>query len=352
MQGLRKFGLVLCVLLFTPLLLGAVSSYAFNQTLGKQAYVQQTLREARVYASISNAVVVAAQGPETEESVITEALRQTFSAEEIEKVLDPVIVSMYDWLEGEVKQPDFSVSFLEARTSFETTLKQKLEERAASLPACTSAAQLTVTDIATAECIPPGTDVHALIDDAVARVVNTADVFSDEAVSDGRVEAEEVEDLNIQAPQTEELPTWPGQAYRFTKNGVWFFAAGALLTGVGVVFLSSRKLGGARKLSVLLLINGLVLVIVGYGSQTLTGRFVPTASVDRTEEPVKALQVAARIITDDTAQISRNFGLALAVVGLIGIITATVLLNRNKKEPGQPVAPTSAKPPTTVTPAQ
>jgi hypothetical protein len=338
MQILRKMGLLLCILLFVPLLLMAVSSYAFNKTVGNQAYVQQTLHEAKFYHSVSEAIVAAARGAEAEESLVTESLHEAFSAETIEGAVNPVIDSVYDWLAGEVEHPVFAIDLLPARTAFEQSFKQKLETRAASLPTCTTAVELTVVDIAEAQCIPPNTDVNALIDDAVARVVNTADVFTDEAIADGKIEVDEVKELNIQAPQPEDLPQWPVQAYQFTQQGVWYFAIGALITGLGVVFLSERKLSGLRNLSILLLINGILLAVLSSGAGVAGDRFAPTASVDATEAPVRALQEAAHIITDANSTIGRNFGIGFAIAGLVGTIATSVVLSRSKKSKLPPPA--------------
>lgn len=344
MNGLKKFGLVVAVLLFGPLFLLSVFSFGFNRTLGDEAYTKQTIVEAGFYSAVGDTIVTKAGGEAGGEPIVTAALQSAVSGDRLQGTLEPLIDGTYSWLSGQTQQPQFSLAIEPIKANFQQSLTTALQDRAASLPPCTRANPYNGEDVLNANCIPPGTDVNALITDAVTKVTSNASVFSDEVVADGTINTQEASDLGVNDP-TQNLPTALPDAYQFLTDGLWFFIGGTVLTGVGVIFLSKTWLYGLRKLGVLLVVNGVIVLIIGLGLQFVVGTIVPTTSVESTEATVDALQQASKIILADTASLLKTAGVASAVLGIIGIVTSSVVISKKR-------SPKDKKPEVGTTPTQ
>lgn len=349
MNGLKKFGLVVSVALFGPLFLLSVFSYTFNRTLGDEDYTKETVVEAGFYAAIGEAIKTEAIGGESDvDPLISTALQGAVSGDNLQSALEPLIGSTYSWLDGSTEQPAFNLAINPLKDNFQASLTSALQARAASLPTCTSVAQQTGDDVFSYSCIPPGTDVNAVINDAVQRVSNNASVFSDEVVDDGAVSAREAEELGINDP-TQNLPDTLPKLFQFLTEGQWWFIGGTLLAGLGTVLLSRTWLYGLRKLGILLVINGLGTLILGVIFGFVVSSLVPTTSVETTESAVNALEQASKIILADNASMLKVIGLVSSVLGVIGIVTSTVLINKDKPKTPNP-APDTPVPPANKVP--
>jgi len=341
MDGLKKSGLVICILLFGPLLLLSVASVSFAQTLGDQTYFLNKIETAGVYKAASDSLIDAAEGQGEVEPLIGEALRETINPGVVKSSLEPALISTYSWLEGKVDKPDYSLKIGDAKETFETSLTSKLRAQAKRLPACTSAP--VTTSLFEAQCIPPGTNVDEIIAATVERVTAHADIFTNEAVGDGVLTATEAEQLGLSLP-AQSPPAEIASVFQFLDRGQIGFIIGALLSGLGILFLSASLLKGVRKISILFLINGVGLLLLGVGLLAGLGALVPSAAVDSTEALVLAFQEAVKAILKDNAEFLRFAGFLTIGVGLAGTIVSTIFISKNKKPESDiqtPVAPSN-----------
>jgi hypothetical protein len=322
MHVLKKIGLVLSVMLFGPLLLMSVISFSFNRTIGDQAYVEQTFKKAALYDGISQAIIKKAEGEGKSQPLIAASLKTSLSPEVVERLAKPVVSSTYDWLEGDIDQPDFSFSLKDVQKNFESTLKKKLTSRVKKLPPCGYANVSSSTSVYTLTCLPPGFDSQQAIRDAVKRVSANADIFNDASVKDKKLDQKEVQDLGINAIPEKPAETIPATYQAITESLPWFIL-GTILTGAGLVFLSVRKLLGLRKIGVILVLTGVGLFGFSLIMNYALGSLVPSASVSATEAPVNALENAAKMIIADNSNLFRASGLAAIVAGLLGIVLCT-----------------------------
>lgn len=342
MQGLKKFGLVTAIVLFGPLFLLSVFSIAINRTLGDEAYTKRVIDESGLYLSIGETIVDKASGEAGAEPLIEGALHAAASGDQVQKLLEPMVEQSYQWLRGETAQPQFSLAIEPVKKDFQKTLTADLKARAAKLQPCATATEVqaaSVQDIYSIQCIPPGTDVNAIIKDAVSKVTNSASIFSDEVVADGTVSTEEAQDLGINDP-TKNLPDTLPKLFQFMTKGQWWFIAGTILSAIGVVLLSLAWLHGLRKLGILLVINGVAILVLGLILGFVVGTLVPTTAAETTEAAVTALESAAKLILADNAGLMKLIGLVATGLGIAAIVGSTVVLRR--KNPQPPKAPTPA----------
>lgn len=332
MQGLKKTGLVVSILLFSPLFLLSLLSFTFGRTLGDLTYAKQVVDEAGFYEAAGDAIVNQAAGEAGGDPIISAALETAVSGDQLQRLLEPLIEGIYGWLDGTTEQPEFSLAIEPIKSTFQTSLTGTLQALAASLPACTQASEFSGEDIYTYTCIPPGTDVNAAINDAVSRVITNASLFSDQLVADGTISANDAAEFGINDP-SQNLPNSLPMMYQFLIGGQWFFIAGTVLMTIGVVLLSKAWLFGLRKLGILLVINGVMVLVTGFLFGFVGGSLIPTTSVEVTESTVNALEKAARVILVDTASMQKLAGIITFVLGVIAIIVSTVILNKQKPQP-------------------
>jgi len=344
---MKKIGLVLSIVLFGPLFLLSVFSYTFNHTLGDREYTKHAIVEAGFYTAVGETIKTQALGGDDADPLVNNALQSAVSGENLQKTLEPLIDGIYGWLDGTTDQPQFSLAIEPLKADFQQSLTASLKARAGDLPVCRGPVPTSGEDIFSYNCLPRGTDINTVVNDAVSQVTNNASVFSDEIVSDGSVNAQEAQDLGINDP-TQNLPDTLPNLFQFLTNGQWWFIAGTLLTAVGIVLLSLTWLHGIRKLGILLLINGLAVLVLGLILGYIVSTLVPTTSVEATDSTVNALEQASKIILKDNASRLKVIGLVPTILGVIGIVASSILIH--KKKLVQPVAASKPEPKTEKSP--
>lgn len=327
MNGLKKFGLVVSVMLFGPLFLLSVFSVTFSRTLGDQNYTKQTIAQAGFYTAVGETITTQAIGEAGGEPLITEALQSAVSGDKIQTTLEPLIDSTYVWLGGDVERPEFKLQIEPIKANFEQSLTATLQARAASLPPCSQANPPTGGDIYSINCIPPDTDVNAAIADAVTKVGSNASLFSDEVVADGVVNTDEAAELGVNDP-TQDLPKALPWFYQFLTNGMWFFIGGAILAAIGIMLLSRDWLHGLRKLGVLLIVNGFGVLVIGLIMHYAVSSLIPATSVDATESIINALQQASKVVMADNAEILKSMGGLSLIIGVSSIVVSSIVIKK------------------------
>lgn len=334
MQGLKKTGLVLSVILFGPLFLLSLFAFTFSRTIGSLDYTKQVIADAGFYEAAGKAIARQSLGQSAGDPLVTAAVESAVSGDRLQQTLEPLIEGTYAWLDGTTEQPEFNLAVEPIKTNFVSTLTSALQARAASLPACSSTTDLSGEDIYSYSCIPPGTDVNATINDAVSRVVTNASLFSDQLVMDGSISASDAAQFGINDP-SQNLPNSLPSTYQFLLGGRWYFVAGTILTIIGMVFLSNSWLYGVRKVGVLLVINGVFVLLTGLLLSFVGGSLIPTTSVEVTASTVNALEQASRVILVDNASMLKIVGVSAAVVGTTAIVISSIVLSKKAKSGGE-----------------
>lgn len=330
MNVLKKIGLGISVLLLGPALIGFISIYSFNKTIGDKQYVVDTVNEAKVYEEISTFVIKKVSDENDNDKILKKTLEQTLSPKSMDELISPAIDNAYLWLEGESQQPNLDIDVSKLEKSFVSTYTKNLQAQAKKLPDCAFGEIPDTTNISKITCIPAGLDINQLINDTVKQSTETSDLFGDETTSDGSLDSQEVEDLGFSTPANETAPKEIPQAYQVAKKSLPFVVGIGLLCLLGVVFLSKTKLHGLRKIGVVFLINGVGVLVMGWAVSYLSDSVLPTAAVEPSEAPIEAVKTAALMVFSDVGRTFTIAGILLSVAGVIGIITSTALIQKTK----------------------
>lgn len=349
MQGLKKVGLIIAAALFGPFFLLSALSIGFKRTIGNPEYTKRTIRQAGFYESVSKTIVSQSIGEEGSNPFIVDALRKATEGDKIQKTLEPILDSGYDWLSGKTEKPTFDLNINSIKSDFESALRSSLRARAASLPACSLSNPPSGQDIFNLTCIPPGTNVEQSINDVISRVKANASIFSDQAVADGSVNSTDVAQIGINDP-TQKLPSFLPAVYQFLTKGLPLFIFVTLLSAIGTVLLSKTRLHGVRKLGILLIINGIGLLLFAVAMGYVMNSLVPTTAVESTQETVNALEKASKQVISDVASLSKLIGIVSTAVGIVLTAISIVIRKRTnfqddmKKEPQSQITSTDFTP--------
>jgi len=335
MHVIKKIGLIASAFLLGPMILLSVFSVAFRSTAGDKEYVKKGFSEAGVYAAVGDALVQSAVGEGEGDALVEKALKSAVDETAMQQAVEPVIDSLYAWLEGDIKNPEFSLNLRTIEKSFEESLTKLLKKQAASLPDCAPGTLPSTTDVLSIECIPEGFDTNERIQDAVEGIIARADIFSDATTKDGSLSQQEINDLGIKTP-AENLSTTIPTTYRVFNQGFWFFVGTALLSIAGLIFLSISKLRGLRKIGIILLSNGILLIVIAGILQFILGSLIPSASVSATEAPISAIENVAKTLISDVARIVRIGAISTVILGGTSIVVSTIFIRKHRAIPNSP----------------
>ncbi len=330
MNILKKIGLVLSVGLLPLAIYTLVFVYSFNHTIGDKQYLTKSIEESGLYLETSKIIIKQATKDDPKNKLLAKSITVAASPENIQKITNPVIDASYAWLNGRTKTPKIVISINEIKDTFVSAYSKALKSRAKTLPACTYGQIPNLEDISKIDCIPSGTNINQLIDEAVDQANLNNDVFSDSTTSDGNLTNKEAEDLGFSAPINENTPETIPKAFQLVKKIFPYALILLIISLVGVIMLSRTKLHGARKGSVTLLITGVFLTISAIMLRFSISNLLPTTSDNSSQAPVESLKKLAETIFSDWAKILQNSGIALIVFGLIGIVVATIFINKTK----------------------
>lgn len=278
MNFAKRALLFLATALFGTFLFSLVAATTFTQTAAKPDKLKGWLVESDVYNRLVPAMMEklqedAAKRQSAEQAgevsredsidfnrpevqgIVQKALNPQFIQTSTEQVID----SVYRWLNGEVKKPDFAINTGEIKTRIATEVGSYLRQRAATLPVCRTVPQQT--NLFDAECIPRGTNVEAEIQKVVQEINGSDEFLAEETLTADNLgkDKEAPEQSSSFFSETNGLPG----IYRLMLWLPVVFGALALLCGTGIIFLNEeRRKGFSRVMTTLLITDVLLLASV------------------------------------------------------------------------------------------
>ncbi|MBX4201776.1 hypothetical protein KW803_02690 [Candidatus Saccharibacteria bacterium] len=349
MNGLRKLLLGVLSFLFIVLLFATAFDVGFVKIASQPTTVKKLVAESRIYDSVipglleqtktidTNAGTIVVTDPAIQK-VANQAISPTYIQQNTESAID----SIYKWLEGDTPQPDFKIDLAAVKTNFANGVATTVEQRLAALPACTVAQTTVITqndqfDAVNATCLPKGTTAAQ----AAAQVRNSiagGEALLDKTTISADTIKSEGSDLSVFQDKLKDVP----KQYQRAKMTPIILVILTILTGLGIVFLSSTWPKGLRRVGVSLLIIGVIMLAFSYSlNRGVSTQLVPKIKLDNL-----LLQKNLRVfVTDLTQQIDKNywfFGGLYTVLG-VGAVAAGETFRR-RAQPAHPHATPATEP--------
>jgi hypothetical protein len=335
MNVVKKLLLGILSPLFIILLFATAFDIGFIRTATHPATVKKLVTESGIYDSVVPSLLRQQKTIDTNfgsfsasDPAIQKAANQAVPPQEIKQSVDGAIDNVYQWLDGQVAQPTFKIDLTGANSGFAGSVADIVQQKLANLPACTTAQSIAIAqsgqfDAVNTTCLPR--DITAA---SAAALVKSSLANGQGFLGKTTLSADSFKGSSNQSFfETDKAKQVPKQ-YQRAKKTPLILSVLTILTGVGIVFLSSTWQKGLRHIGINLVVIGIVMLVFSYAlNRVVSTKVVPKIKVDNA-----VLQTDVRnLATDLTQQIDKNywfFGGLYTVLGAGGIVAAQVFHRR------------------------
>jgi hypothetical protein len=332
MDILKKIGLLLLSPLFIFLLFITALDVGFVRTATHPQTVKDLVAKSGVYDSIvpnllqQNGTIPTPLGDiSTADSQIKSAITSAIPPAAVQRQTDAAIDSIYAWLDGKTAQPNISVGLASQKSQFSDSITSVIEQRLQSLPVCSNTQSLAIArsgsfDALSATCLPRG-----ITPSATAQTVKTALLNSD-YLSKANINAADIKDSTGQSVFQTKFKDAPNRYQQFKKTP-FILAILTILTGAGVVLLSSSWQKGLRHVGITVLLAGLFMLLFAWGLNKAIDQNLPKLNIDNAVME----QTVNKLVKQVAGQITNNYtflGWVYAGTGVIVVGTGFYLARR------------------------
>lgn len=275
---------------------------------------------------------------------IKSAAEKVFTPQFLHQTVNETIDDIYLWLDGQADQPPIKLDLTVQKAAFASEVAAYVQQRAETLPKCTSANMPAAFDPLTTACLPAGVSAAQAAADAEREILSLEDFLKDPVITASDIKSKDGQP--IFASQFKDGP----EIYQRAKTAPYLLATLILLMTAGIVLLSSSRLKGLRRVGIILVLMGVLMMVFAWGvSYGVNEKLLPQISVDN-----GPLQDSFKtVIKDVSNQIDNNywvFGGVYLALGALAIATTVYLKRRRGNGPhhhdNDPPPPHEPKPPT------
>jgi hypothetical protein len=263
---IKRFGLILSSSLFKLTLVAFALTTAGWVVFGTPSHIKQSLEETNAYQSLTNSLLDSASQnadipqkylPENNDAV-QQAAKSALPEDDIKQYGNTIIDGIYGWLQGNTKEPEFSIDLSKAKARFADNMSTYAQNRYEKLPAC-SFDQLRAMspdqDPLSIECRIPGITASAVSDK-----VKQSILADNQFLPDTTFEASDLpKDANGEAV-SDQLNMLPDM-YRLLKWMPYVLGVVAILLAIAIIYLSKTKLLALKSIGITLVGTGVFLGI-------------------------------------------------------------------------------------------
>ena len=262
MVYVRRFFLVFTLILFFVLLLNLAADYAIVRLVGQPSSVKRVISDSGLYDNAVNSVLAQVKTVSAgkdkvplQDDLFKNVAQQAFPPAYLQRSVETVIDGLYHWLDGRVKLPDFKLDIAEAKQKLVDSLAIQLKNRLAKLPVCPANISLDNYDAFSAKCRPANLDPAAFSQQLKKQLLTSRDFLPDKTLTANDIKLGD-QKADVFRDQLKNVP----KIYQNFKRSPLVFILLILLVATAAVMLAASRQGGLRKVSLGLLIAGLVIV--------------------------------------------------------------------------------------------
>ncbi len=309
-------GLSVSILTITLLIFGI--AFGLHQVFGTPTAIKHALHDSGFYDHVVTLALDKAQKEQATgeqpipvdrqdiEQAIQKSISPTYLQDQTEKTLD----SVYDWLHGKTPTLSFSINVGDTKTRLADGLANYTIEHLSSLPACPAGSGSNQDiDPFSATCVPAGVDINTVATKAKGQLLNSG------FLKDGDINAS-----SIKTGEGKTLQDQVKQVPKIYKIVVWaIYGAGllALLSALGVIFLSRDKRSGIKKVAIIAIPVGVLLTAMGWLASFGVGRAAKLA-----KEPLQQSGVQiGQLLANDLRLWWMGYGILLLGLGIGALLT-------------------------------
>jgi hypothetical protein len=191
----------------------------------------------------------------------------------LKQYTNTILNSNYAWLEGKTATPQFTLDLKPVKRQLAQQVGQTVESRLNDLTQC-SDAQLTQlqatlsTDPLSIPCLLPTVDPQTAAAQATEQINGSSDFLNNPVIT---ANALNPNGDNQGKPYYQKLSKAPA-LYKWGQRLPWICGALVLLSTLGIIFIAPLRRRGVRRVGIVVLEAGIILIIVKFVSDTVFNR--------------------------------------------------------------------------------
>jgi len=343
MNGLRRFGVGLLATLLTGLLYLMAGTHVGNSTIRSRDAVKSWFAQSNFYGQAVDVALEKAAtstGPNkldipVNDPGIQAIAKEAFNAPFLQQTVEQALDASYGWLDGSKPNLDVKVDLSEPKNKLAEGLAGFVTNRVSSLPVCPVGTDFSNFDGYNATCRPSAISAQQAGELAKQNFLNM-DFLKDPVISSANIKTVDKEGsgtINAQE-KLEGVKT----AYQQTGSAPVVLAVLSLLAAAGIVFLSADKLKGVRRVGIVLLTSGLLLLLTYVGIGAAMDAVSSRYGQDNVSTPKLAKMGTdlVGVVANDIKNALFPYVLWFILLGSAAIITSIVLKKRTEPHEKKP----------------
>ncbi len=258
---------------------------------------------------------------------VQSAIQSAVPASTVQSSAEQIINSTYNWIDGRVASPNFTIDLTQTKSDIATNLGTYLQQKLAALPVCPAGTELpdNTSAIFSMTCRPAGA--------SISQLVSTA---QQEALGNGVLKDSSITAAALKDPQGQPLTSkfsYVPKLHRDFVLSLYGLPALIVLSALGVTFTSKNKRVGLRRLCLTLLTTGIyslaiALVTVWLLSHVANSLGSQAAGLEAVQG--KAVKVVELLVAD-LRKWWFGFGISYVGIGVLGLLA--LHFNKSKLRP-------------------
>ena len=333
MNIMRRIFLSLLSSFFIFLLFATAFDVGFVRTATHPATVKKLVADSGIYNSVISSSIQQLKSVDTSlgtidsnNALIQKAANQAVTPQYVQQQAEGAIDNVYQWLNGDIAQPNFKIDLNAQKNDFAQKVSSSIQQQLASLPRCTTAAQIQSFSVLNATCLPPNTTAEAAASQ-VQSALSNSDFLSQANISTANITNQNTGKSVFDQPNVQKIP----KKYQLAKKTPFLFAVLTILCGVGIIFLSKTWQAGLRHIGISLVIIGLLMLALAFFlPRVISAQVAPKLHLNSADIKLDL----SKVINDVARQVDKNywfFGGLYTIAGASAIIGSE--LHRRKHAP-------------------
>lgn len=329
MKWVRHVVVYLLSLILLVCTLGLAVTTSSSATLTHPTKLENWLTQSNLYPNLQNYITTQAQTSVTESiagattissSIVKQAVQSSFPKNLLQQSVAQFINGNYAWLEGDQATPNYKIDLSGPKLQFATQIADAaVVSHFSSLPTCTiaQASQLQSANPLLLSCRPPGVSLQtesALIGQQLASggsFLNNPVITASTLGSSGNDGGE---------PYFIKLHRLP-HIYQTIQKLPPAFGVVVFISILGIIFCDISKRRGLRKIGIVLIISGLILVLGEVVTNDAFNRVKGQAFTSVNSGQLQQSLISfLHSIESELVKISLWFGIAYVVIGLLIVV--------------------------------
>jgi hypothetical protein len=204
---------------------------------------------------------------------VQSAVRAVFTPQLLKQYTGTVLNSNYAWLEGKTSSPTFKIDLTQDKQQLAQQVGQSVQARLDDLPPCSAAqlAQLQTTldsDPLSIPCLLPTLTPQAAAAQVTTQITESSDFLNNPVIT---AASPNPSGHNKAQPYYQRLSVAP-KLYRWGQRLPSILGGVALVSVIGIFFIAPTRRRALRRIGVVLLEAGIVLLVVKFVSDTIFNR--------------------------------------------------------------------------------